>query len=363
LERNDVPIADIPAAWYIDEGLPAGQYRYRLRAYTRQSVGSPTEALAVETAAPDLLPALEEPAEPEKPLPDEILFHPAPEPPEPEEPVGAPAPAPCAAEAQPQPEQPQPKSISPPPAASLPAVSNLRAASRGATRVELNWSSLEEAEGYRIYRSVTPWCSYGLLAETREATYLDTVPEAGGSYYYFVQAFCGGVTGAASAYAQVSAFDPPPPPDPPERLRASLRGPWTVELHWARANGAAAYAVSVRPYGEEEFRLLTCTKEPWCLHTDAAPGTRYDYRVQSYHDSGVSEPSRMVWAQTAPARQQRPAPEQSAPPAPPVYAEQQNYANPSGPADRQSYPERQLFSLPHFSLPGLRQGWGNGGRR
>jgi hypothetical protein len=92
---------------------------------------------------------------------------------------------------------------------------------------------------------------------------------------------------------------PIPPPEAPGNLRATALGPHAIELHWEHGLAACAYMVSARKGAGEEFKTLAHTYENVFLHENLPPESWYDYRVQSYHESGVSEPSMMVSAVTA----------------------------------------------------------------
>ncbi|MCL2300099.1 MAG: hypothetical protein FWC27_08155, partial [Firmicutes bacterium] len=172
------PVATAEQASYIDAGVRPGKtYRYAVRAYNEQGQSAATPAAGVT-------------------LPDA-------------EPNPNPAPMP----------EPETRDTHP---AAPEAPSDLRATIRGTRLVELEWQENpgEDIE-YRLYRSATPWCSYGLVAETKDCRFFDAVPEAGTKYYYFAQAVREGRSSGASAMAEALTFPALPPPEPPEHLRAA----------------------------------------------------------------------------------------------------------------------------------------------
>ena len=187
-----------------------------------------------------------------------------------------------------------------------PAPKNLCATPQGTRLMALAWqpgADVQDAE-YRIYRSAAPWCSYGLIAETKETHYVDTVPEAAKRYYYFVQAALAGQVSEPSPMAEAFTFPALPPPEPPRNLRAVPAGD-AVELQWRYGKTAAAYVVFARQEGEE-FKVAGYTMEHSFLH-EAPADAQMEYRVQSYHDTGVSEPSGICSIRTRRAPQQRQA--------------------------------------------------------
>ena len=293
------PVAAAEQASYIDTQVhPGNTYRYAVRAYNEHGQSAPTSAAAVT------LPAA--------PVP---------------EPDPAPEPAPSSAFAGKRLRvQNHPRSQAALQAggpgddihAAPEAPVDLRASTRGTHLVELQWQDGAYSEGteFRLYRSATPWCSYGLVAETEACRFLDSVPQAGTKYYYFAQAVREGRSSGASAMAEALTFPELPPPEPPERLRAAPVQPDAVELRWPHARGAAAYAVYARMEGED-FRVVGHTLDGGYLHENLPVDAAVDYRVRSYHDTGVSEPSAICSARTG---AQRPAP--SRPARPPAAAPQ-----------------------------------------
>ena len=185
-----------------------------------------------------------------------------------------------------------------------PAPKNLCAAPQGTRLMALAWqpgAEIQDVE-YRIYRSMAPWCSYGLIAETKETHYVDAVPEAAKRYYYFVQAALAGQVSEPSPMAEAFTFPQLPPPEPPQNLRTQLMGD-AVELQWRHGKTAAAYVIYARQEGEE-FKVAGYTMEHSFLH-EAPADAQMEYRVQSYHDTGVSEPSGICSVRTRRAPQQR----------------------------------------------------------
>jgi len=219
---------------------------------------------------------------------------------------------------------------------------DLRTSIRGTRLVELQWQG-EGGEGtrYRIYRSATPWSCYGLVAEAADCRFVDTVPEAGTKNYYFVQAVREGRASPASAMAGALTFPALPPPEPPERLRAAPAGPDAVELRWAHARGAAAYVVYARMEGGD-FQAVGHTLDGGFLHEGLPADASVDYRIQSYHDTGVSKPSAIVTVYTGAQPALRTGGQQRAP----------ANNNAPRPAARPN-PPPQGKRFPAFSLQGI----------
>ncbi|MCL2106241.1 MAG: hypothetical protein FWH26_04165 [Oscillospiraceae bacterium] len=302
------PIAAVEEPSYIDtQVLPGTTYWYAVRAYGEAGQSAPAIAPAITLPAAPVA-ARDTPLELSQNVESDKKSEPAQnvepdkntEPKKNLEPKKSP---------EPEPEKtPAPKQEAGPEKESAPRLDHeasletpvaLQAATRGTRQIALFWHPSEGAEEYRVYRSLTPWCCYSLCAETRETRYLDAVPDAGTKYYYFIQAVRRGICSTASPMVEATTFPPLPEPEPPGRVRAVAVGSGAVELRWEHARGAAAYLVSARRGVGEEFKLVGQTLDDVFLHQDLPPDSCIDYRVQSYHDSGVSEPSLIASAKTA----------------------------------------------------------------
>ncbi|MDR2686725.1 MAG: hypothetical protein LBB75_03160 [Oscillospiraceae bacterium] len=261
------PVAAVEMPSYIDSQVRAGKtYYYAVRAYNEHGQSAATHTATVS------LPARAAPG------------------PEPEPPSSVFTGKRLRVQKKPQKQEQALKEGEP--AGAAPAVpdapTDLRAKICGTRLVELQWQGGgQEGVEYRLYRSATPWCCYGLIAETGGCHFLDTVPEAGTKYYYFAQAVLEGRSSAASAMAEALTFPKLPPPEPPERLRAAPVNLDAVELRWAHARGAAAYVIYARMEGED-FQAVGHTLDGGFLHEGLPVDVTVDYRVQSYHDTGVS---------------------------------------------------------------------------
>jgi len=295
------PIAAIEETNYIDASAKPGKtYWYAVRAYNEHGQSGPTQAVSVALPeqAREVKPKEKEKPPEEQPFPgkrlrvnrkgsERIEFK---------------------KRAEQQPEQRPLKKDAPP------APKELTAAAHGTKLVALTWQADANIENhdmeYRLYRSATPWRGYGLVAETKDLFYLDAVPEAVTKYYYFVQAVRAGQASEPSAMAEAVTFPPLPPPEPPQNLRAAPAGAIgagdgaAMELNWKHGRAAAAYVIYARQEGEE-FRIAGYTLENSFLH-EAPADAQMEYRVQSYHDTGASEPSAICSVRTR-RQQQRQA--------------------------------------------------------
>jgi fibronectin type 3 domain-containing protein len=178
----------------------------------------------------------------------------------------------------------------------------LSAEADGTRCVALQWQPPADGLQYRVFRSESPWCGYGLVAETEKCEHRDQVPEAGRKYYYFVQSVRGGHASQASPMAQAETFPALPRPATPQHLRVTLPGGNTAALRWDHAPAAAGYVVFAKTQGENVFVPVGHTFENYFLHTGLPLEQSTEYRVQAYHDSGASAFSSVCTCHARPPR-------------------------------------------------------------
>lgn len=111
--------------------------------------------------------------------------------------------------------------------------------------VLLNWSPVEQATGYRVFRSTIddPLTGSEIGSVATDEYFVDTDAAGMVRYYYWVKAINDG--GESDFSESNSGFrNSPPPPDPPENLSATDGTiPFVVDLAWDAVTDADSYAV------------------------------------------------------------------------------------------------------------------------
>lgn len=98
--------------------------------------------------------------------------------------------------------------------ADIPAPSNIQAQAASCTEIHTTWEASNGAEGYQVYRSVSPAGPYQLVGLTASTTYIDTGLSPNTTYYYFVQAYIGDQLSPQSTTV-IAATPPCETPVPP----------------------------------------------------------------------------------------------------------------------------------------------------
>jgi hypothetical protein len=96
----------------------------------------------------------------------------------------------------------------PPPAATIPPVPTNLAASAGNAQVSLTWSQSSGATAYNLKRATTTGGPYPVIASATAASYIDTSPTNGTTYYYVVSAVDSAGESANSAEVSATASAP-----------------------------------------------------------------------------------------------------------------------------------------------------------
>lgn len=185
----------------------------------------------------------------------------------------------------------------------VPAPTGLTATAVSPTRVDLSWSPVKKATGYRVLRSTTSGGPYTPLASTTGPGHVDTSVAAATRYFYVVTASQGGRTSGFST--QASATTPAATPAPPTGLTATAASSSAIDLAWQPSPGATGYTVH-RALGD--YPQVGSVGSTTTTFRDAGltASTTYSYVVRAANTAGLSPDSNVASATTAP------------PPAPPV---------------------------------------------
>ncbi|MEQ1870118.1 MAG: DUF1800 family protein [Vicinamibacterales bacterium] len=177
----------------------------------------------------------------------------------------------------------------PPPPATAPATLT---ATAGNLFITLNWSAVEGATGYRLYRSTTGTWETTPLVSTSKTTYKNTALTSGVTYTYKVAAYGPGGTGPAST--TVSAT-PLAPPLAPAGLTA-VAGDAMVTLQWTPDPAATTYNVyrGTRPGGEARVAVASGLTAPSFEDRGLQNGPTYYYKVTGLNGGGESPRSEEV---------------------------------------------------------------------
>ncbi|GAA5200230.1 carbohydrate-binding protein [Microbacterium jejuense] len=176
------------------------------------------------------------------------------------------------------------------------APTEITAQADGTATATVSWQGVAEASRYLISRSSSLDADAKIVGATADTTFADSGVEAGAVYTYTVTAVNAGGASDASAAATVFVKDAAQQPaGTPTHLVATAHS-YSVDLSWTSVEGATGYAVYRTAGGDPE--RVAYTTAPAFTDTTVAPGTAYEYTVNSLSPGGESAASAAANAAT-----------------------------------------------------------------
>lgn len=166
----------------------------------------------------------------------------------------------------------------------LPAPTALTIGALQPGRVDLSWTAVASASGYRVLRG-TDGLSYSAIATPTAASYSDTSVQPGVSYFYTVQSTTAQASSVSSASAQAIT-----PLITPPGLNAGTVGITSITLSWQATQNATGYDV-YRAVGNGTATLRSASHPTTTAlsYTDqVTPGVAYRYSVAAWNSLAAS---------------------------------------------------------------------------
>jgi uncharacterized protein (DUF1800 family)/fibronectin type 3 domain-containing protein len=177
----------------------------------------------------------------------------------------------------------------PRPAAAAPTQAPARVAIAATSgQVELQWSAVDGARGYAVYRGVAGVWTPEPIAKIQRRHFTDRTAVNGVVHAYKVAAFNAGGVGPQSDPASAT------PLAPPTSLKAEA-GDQKVALTWVASTGATGYVVMRGLVGRRRVPVAEVTGTSY-LDTGLTNDTTYVYRVRAKAPNSLSRGSELVSA-------------------------------------------------------------------
>ncbi len=194
----------------------------------------------------------------------------------------------------------------------VPAAPKLKCSTQSISQIDLQWSQVDSAKGYRLYRCTGSTCVPNIMVRSQTGTqWSDMGLSSGTTYRYRAVAY--NDAGVSNYSNVVSCATPQKPvqPEPPAapKVSCSTIDDDKIEVSWNNVTDALGYRVyrcvggGCVPTVEVRHQLDTS----W-VNANLSPGTTYRYRVVAYNKAGNSNYSNTVTCST---------PEEPAKPKPP----------------------------------------------
>ena len=181
------------------------------------------------------------------------------------------------------------------PVATLSTPTNLTAQAVSNSRVDLSWSSVSTATGYKVERSLDGLNEWTLVYNNPGTNYNNTGLTPGKKYYYRI---CATNSSGNSEWSQaISATTFPPTPT---GFTATATGTRTIMASWNIESPATTFKVEWSLIGTENWVELSPTFDSSLLLSEFMPNTQYYFRVRAYNISGYSDYSAVINTTTFP---------------------------------------------------------------
>ncbi|WP_316559343.1 hypothetical protein [Methanimicrococcus stummii] len=164
------------------------------------------------------------------------------------------------------------------------------------TAIDVEWNSIPNVDGYRIYRSLNEFSGYDLIEQTMSfmTRYEDTrglIPDT--TYYYKVMGFTYLQDGILSQPAGATTLKIGVPV-----LTAEAVDTQSIQLTWNAVPDAFDYDVYRSDDENGVYVLIDMTDLTQYLDSGLSPSTTYYYKVSVYDGSQRGEQSAPAWATT-----------------------------------------------------------------
>ena len=149
--------------------------------------------------------------------------------------------------------------------------------------VNLTWSKVSGATGYRISRSRRSggkWGAWSTVKTVKTCTYLDKTVKAGSQYRYAVRAVFSNIESGYTASTSIRRLKAPGS----IRLTKATKG---FKVTWSKVAGAQKYEV-YRKVGTGSWKKVKTTAARSFVDRSAKKGRYYTYRVRAVHGSSES---------------------------------------------------------------------------
>ena len=164
------------------------------------------------------------------------------------------------------------------------APQNISAAAETCIRNRVEWDSVSNATGYRVYRSTSATSGFTKLVDTTNNFIVNSYLGTGTTYYYRVRAFAKvGTTTAYSPYTSIVSAKPEM--GRAEGLTTKTISKTRIRLFWEKTYGASGYYIyRSNNLTGTYMRIATVTSGNALQYTNInlQHGTTYYYKVSAY---------------------------------------------------------------------------------
>ena len=165
----------------------------------------------------------------------------------------------------------------------------LLATNNSPTSINISWSSVPHATGYKIYRSLTSSGQYVYVGNTVSNNYTDNNLETGTTYYYKIAGTKSNGEGPSSNF--ISTFTPV---DIPTGLLGTVQSSNSIKLSWNTVLKATEYTLYKSLSSSGEYNAIVTTSNTSYIDTGLSQNTPYYYKVSAKNLNGDGSQSEYI---------------------------------------------------------------------
>ncbi|WP_088188320.1 cell wall-binding repeat-containing protein [Desulfosporosinus sp. FKA] len=180
----------------------------------------------------------------------------------------------------------------------LSAPANLTATAASTSQIYLTWNGVSGASYYYVYRTTANSGTYTLVAQPSTTSFTDIGLSMNITYYYKVQAVCGGGVSGYSAVASATPMNSIGAPAAPTNLIATAPSTTQIKLTWNPVSYATNYYVYRSNSPSGPFSTMAVPDSPYYTDSGLTPNVAYYYKVVAGNSYGTSADSPVVYATT-----------------------------------------------------------------
>ena len=147
--------------------------------------------------------------------------------------------------------------------------------------INIKWSSVNEANGYEVYKATSSKAAYTLISRTAARSYNNTYITTNNNYYYKVRAYR--MSGSVKVYSGFSTtVSSKPILAAPTSVKAASSSYNSINISWNAVSGANGYEVYKATSSKAAFTLLPTTSARNYNNTYITTNNNYYYKVRAY---------------------------------------------------------------------------------
>lgn len=146
--------------------------------------------------------------------------------------------------------------------------------------VQVKWSAVTGATGYRVYRKAAGATSWTYITTVKTAYYNDKNVKSGTNYSYTVMAVYGNSRSSYEKGISIKYLAAP-------TLTKAANVSAGIQVKWSDVAGATGYKV-YRKTGSGAWKFIGTTKNEYFTDKNVVNGTTYKYTVRAYYGSTLS---------------------------------------------------------------------------